>query len=76
MGDYCKGCYYDKKQKTGERACPFNALYWDFFARNAEQLARNPRIGMVYPQWRKMSPEIQAAYQQQAQLIRDNLDSL
>ncbi|NDI86242.1 cryptochrome/photolyase family protein [Undibacterium crateris] len=76
MGDYCKGCYYDKKQKTGERACPFNALYWDFFARNAEQLSRNPRIGMVYPQWRKMSPEIQAAYQQQAQRIRDNLDSL
>ncbi|MGS0744224.1 cryptochrome/photolyase family protein, partial [Glaciimonas sp. GG7] len=23
MGDYCKGCHYDKKLRLGERACPF-----------------------------------------------------
>jgi deoxyribodipyrimidine photolyase-like uncharacterized protein len=32
MSDYCKGCHYDKKLRVGENACPFNALYWDFFS--------------------------------------------
>ncbi|MDX1314699.1 MAG: cryptochrome/photolyase family protein, partial [Eudoraea sp.] len=25
MGNYCSGCYYSHKDKTGEKACPFNA---------------------------------------------------
>ena len=48
MSDYCSGCHYDKKQKVGERACPYNALYWDFFARNEGTLGNNFRLGMVY----------------------------
>ena len=34
MSDYCQSCYYDVKQKSGAKACPFNYLYWDFFIRN------------------------------------------
>ena len=34
MSDYCKKCYYDPKQSTGDKACPFNTLYWDFLIRN------------------------------------------
>ena len=37
MSDYCGGCRYDVKQRTGPNACPFNALYWDFIARHREQ---------------------------------------
>ena len=48
MSDYCSGCRYDVKLKTGERACPFNYLYWDFLARNAATLRRNPRLGQAY----------------------------
>ncbi len=48
MSDYCKGCRYDKKSRSGERACPFNALYWHFFIRRRDQLQRNPRLSMVY----------------------------
>ncbi|MES2758489.1 MAG: cryptochrome/photolyase family protein [Pseudomonadota bacterium] len=76
MSDYCKGCRYDKKIRIGERACPFNALYWDFFHRNAATLARNPRIGMVYRQLEKMDQAAIAAFQAQAQTITANLDSL
>ena len=56
MSDYCKGCHYDKKARLGERACPFNALYWDFFARNGERLSANSRLGMVCRQLARMSP--------------------
>lgn len=54
MSDYCKNCRYDVKQKTGEDACPFNALYWDFLVRNEAKLKGNPRLGQVYNTWNKM----------------------
>lgn len=54
MSDYCKNCRYDVKQKTGEDACPFNALYWDFLIRNEDKLKGNPRLGQVYRTWNKM----------------------
>jgi deoxyribodipyrimidine photolyase-related protein len=76
MSDYCKGCRYDRKARTGEAACPFNALYWDFFARNEARLASNPRIGMVYPQLRKMEPAALQALRAQAEAVRGRLDEL
>ncbi|MBB3212098.1 deoxyribodipyrimidine photolyase-related protein [Herbaspirillum sp. Sphag1AN] len=76
MSDYCKGCHYDKAQRIGERACPYNALYWDFFARNEATLAKNPRIGMAYVTLRKMSEEERAAIGQQAATWRAGLDRL
>ncbi len=57
MSDYCTQCTYDRKKKYGEDACPFNSLYWDFYDRHRNKLERNPRIGMMYRQWDKVSPE-------------------
>ena len=48
MSDYCGGCRYDPDQDTGENACPFNALYWDFLARNEDHLRSNHRMGLMY----------------------------
>lgn len=48
MSDYCGGCAYDVKEKTGEGACPFNYLYWDFLARHRARLAKNPRLAQMY----------------------------
>ena len=76
MSDYCKGCHYDKKSRIGELACPFNALYWDFFHRNAPALERNPRIGMVYRQLEKMDEAAIADFQAKAQRLTANLDLL
>lgn len=45
MSDYCAGCKYDPKQRTGDAACPFNALYWNFLLRFEKQLRANPRMG-------------------------------
>jgi deoxyribodipyrimidine photolyase-related protein len=46
MSDYCRGCVYDVKDAVGERACPFNYLYWDFMARHRDKLAANARMAM------------------------------
>jgi deoxyribodipyrimidine photolyase-related protein len=43
MSNYCGTCRYDVKQRTGPDACPFNALYWDFIARNRDLPPTNRR---------------------------------
>ena len=44
MSNYCKGCIYDPKSRTGENACPFTNLYWNFLSENQERFARNHRM--------------------------------
>jgi len=48
MSDYCEDCQYYKTKTTGDRACPFNALYWDFLDRNEDELRSNHRMGLMY----------------------------
>jgi deoxyribodipyrimidine photolyase-related protein len=36
MSNYCQKCSYDPDIMVGERACPFNALYWDFMVRHQD----------------------------------------
>jgi deoxyribodipyrimidine photolyase-related protein len=57
MSNYCGGCAYDPKLKSGPNACPFNPLYWDFLARNRARLGRNPRLAMPYRTLDAMSDE-------------------
>jgi deoxyribodipyrimidine photolyase-related protein len=66
MSDYCRGCAYDVKKRTGDGACPFNSLYWDFLARNREQLGRNHRLLRMYDGWDRFGADEQARIRAQA----------
>jgi deoxyribodipyrimidine photolyase-related protein len=44
MGNFCKGCKYDPKLRTGENACPFTNLYWNFLDENAVEFQGNHRM--------------------------------
>ena len=57
MSNYCKGCHYDVKAKTGLQACPFNLLYWHFIDRNRGRFQRNPRMAVIYRGWDKRDAE-------------------
>ncbi len=48
MGNYCKSCRYDRSKRTGENACPFNSLYWNFLDSKKDKLRNNRRMGMMY----------------------------
>jgi deoxyribodipyrimidine photolyase-related protein len=56
MSNYCQGCRYKPELKTGPEACPFNYLYWDFYARHEARFAKNPRIGMALKTLNKKEP--------------------
>jgi deoxyribodipyrimidine photolyase-related protein len=76
MSHYCGSCFYKKNLKTGEKACPFNSLYWNFYDRNEDKLGKNPRIGMMYNVWRKMKPEDKTALLEQADYYLKNINEL
>ena len=74
MSDYCGHCRFDVKQRTGPDACPFNALYWDFLARNAEKLGSNQRLAMPYRNWAKMTDETRIELRTSAASFLERLD--
>jgi deoxyribodipyrimidine photolyase-related protein len=76
MSSYCSGCYYDKNKKTGERACPFNSLYWNFYNKHEDKLGNNPRIGMMYNLWRKMKEDTKKELLEQASYYLKHINEL
>jgi deoxyribodipyrimidine photolyase-related protein len=75
MSNYCKGCSYDKKQRIGENACPFNSLYWNFLDDKREELRGNNRMGMMYNLLGKINPEELARIKERAYQIMENPDA-
>jgi deoxyribodipyrimidine photolyase-related protein len=66
MSNYCENCKYNPDTMTGEVACPFNALYWDFLVRHQSKFRGNQRMPYVYSNWDKFSEEKQNAIRKQA----------
>lgn len=73
MSDYCTNCRFDVKQRVGPKACPFNALYWEFVARNEGKLRKNPRMAMPYKNWERMADADKVALRAQAQQFLETL---
>ena len=44
MSNFCNGCRYDPKKRTGDDACPFTTLYWEFMDRHYDKLKHNARM--------------------------------
>jgi deoxyribodipyrimidine photolyase-related protein len=76
MSSYCTSCYYNKSKKTGDKACPFNSLYWNFYDKHESKLAKNPRIGMMYNVWRRMQANDKAELLAQADYYLQHINEL
>lgn len=73
MSDCCKHCAYDPRKTLGDDACPFNALYWDFLARNANRFENNPRMNLVMSNLKKKKDleEIRSKARQTRDALRE-----
>ncbi|WP_370230503.1 cryptochrome/photolyase family protein [Marinobacter nauticus] len=76
MSDHCQNCHYRVQDATGDRACPFNSLYWHFIDRHREDFANNPRMTMMYRNWDKQKPERREALLARADWVLANLETL
>ncbi len=76
MSDYCGDCHYVSSEKTGEKACPFNSLYWDFMLRHRDRFERNPRIGMIYRNWDRQDKAKRKTTLERADWCLRHLDEL
>jgi len=71
MSPHCKGCRFDPTQRTGDRACPFTTLYWDFLMRHEQRLAANPRMALQVKNLARLAaPEREAVATRAAALRR------
>ena len=75
MSDYCKHCAYKVSAKTGDEACPFNLLYWDFLVRHRDRFATNPRMANMYRTWDRMDDTRKEAVLQDASQLLGKLDA-
>jgi len=70
MSPHCKGCRYDPAQRSGDSACPFTTLYWDFLMRHEPALARNPRMALQVKNVSRLTDAQKQAVNERAAAIR------
>jgi deoxyribodipyrimidine photolyase-related protein len=70
MSPHCKGCRYDPAQRSGDGACPFTTLYWDFLMRHETTLARNPRMTLQVKNVARLTEAQKQAVHERAMAIR------
>ena len=70
MSPHCTGCRYDPAQRSGETACPFTTLYWDFLLRHEAALAKNPRMALQVNNVVRLSAAQKQAVSERAAVIR------
>jgi deoxyribodipyrimidine photolyase-related protein len=73
MSNYCKHCRYDPAKATGDDACPFTTLYWDFLQRHRKTLASNNRMTMQLRNIDRKQDDQLRAIRKQARALRRSI---
>ncbi|RMH08831.1 MAG: cryptochrome/photolyase family protein [Armatimonadetes bacterium] len=76
MSNYCASCRYKPDQATGDDACPFTTLYWDFLMRHESAFANHPRLGQQIRNLRRLSEADKQAIRRQAAALRQEKPSV
>lgn len=70
MGNHCARCPKDPTKATGENACPFTTLYWDFLMRHEGELRKNPRMALQVRNLDRLTDERKTALREAAEAVR------
>ena len=74
MSNYCRKCDYHISKKTGEKACPFNYLYWNFVDSQRDAFEQNGRSGFMVNMYEKKSDENKKAIRESSRTFLNNLE--
>lgn len=70
MSNYCGSCPRNPALRTGEKACPFTTLYWDFLLQHRPALTGNPRMALQLRNLDRLSEDEVVEIQKTAQDFR------
>lgn len=73
MSNYCLSCVYNPKLTVGDKACPFNSLYWHFIDKHSERWKSNPRMSLMLANWAKRDANEKQQILEQAKKLLENL---
>ncbi len=73
MSNYCKACRYNPAHATGDDACPYTTLYWDFLSRHRERFAHHPRTALQWRNLERLDAKTIMAVHRQADQLRGGL---
>jgi deoxyribodipyrimidine photolyase-related protein len=74
MGDFCKECCYDHRERIGEMACPYNFLYWNFILQHEERLRSNPRTSRSVLGLRHLNAEMRRQVKHEAENFLQDIE--
>jgi deoxyribodipyrimidine photolyase-related protein len=75
MSNYCSGCRFDPRRRTGEEACPFTTLYWDFLLRHERILAKNRRMSLQLRNLGRLDKHERQTLRRRAELLKKTFAS-
>ncbi|MDX1418333.1 MAG: cryptochrome/photolyase family protein [Rubricoccaceae bacterium] len=70
QSNYCAACRFDPRQATGDDACPFTTLYWDFLHRHADRFRDHRRMALQVKNLDRKSPDELHAIATRAEDVR------
>lgn len=73
MSNYCKECKYNPKEKTGDRACPINALYYRFLDSQKNKLSSNPRMKYMYTHLKNLDDK---TFEEMLELAKNKIEEI
>jgi deoxyribodipyrimidine photolyase-related protein len=73
MSNYCNRCRYKPGDLTGDKACPFTTLYWDFLIRHETLLGRIPRMGLQLRNLKRLPTDRRKRVRRRADELRNSL---
>jgi len=74
MSNYCENCRFDPDKATGEDACPYTTLYWDFLERHQSRFARHPRTALQWKNLERLGADEKRAIRTQSERIRKQFE--
>ena len=72
MSNYCASCRFNPETATGEDACPFTTLYWDFLWRHEKLLAKNQRMSLQVKNVKRKTASERRQIRQRAAALQAN----
>jgi len=73
MSNYCGTCRYAPGKSSGQDACPFTVLYWDFLQRHQSRFRDHPRMALQVRNLDRLDESERARIRETAEGLRSSL---